>query len=145
MARRLHFYKGKTRTEVAAVLQRHISSVSRLMAQKRTPKPAGRPRALINAKIDAIVALLENTVSDADGKYEVNMGVIMRRSRLRVCRRVVADATHGRGYRFRNMRQKPMLTPDEVNERFAWAAKYRAKPSAWWLKAVHIHFWTATS
>ena len=37
------------------------------------------------------------------------------------------------------MRSKPILSPEDIKERYAWAKKYRAKSAAWWLRTVHIH------
>ena len=139
IVRRLHFEQGKSRSEIAELLQRALSSVSRLLAQKKSPTPIGRPRALTEANIDRIVATVEKLVDGADGNSEVTLSMIMRRCRLKVSSRTVSNALHSRGYRFRNMRQKPILTPSDIAERFAWACRYRAKPADWWLRAVHVH------
>ena len=94
---------------------------------------------MTHAKIDSIVALLEKMVNAADANSEVTMDMLMKRGRLRVSRRVVAEALHERGYRFRDLRQKPILTPDDIKDRFKWAKKYARRPRAWWLEAVHVH------
>lgn len=52
---------------------------------------------------------------------------------------VVADALHERGYYFRDLREKPILTPEDVKERYAWAKKYKAKTQAWWRKSIQVH------
>ena len=51
----------------------------------------------------------------------------------------MANALHKRGYRFRDLRYKPTLTPDDVQERFAWAKQFRGKSASWWRRTVHIH------
>ena len=139
LARSMHFEQRKGPAEIARTLRRSLSSISRLLAQKRAPRPIGRPRALTEAKVDRIVALLERMVTAADGSEEVTMDMLMRRARLKVSKRVVADALHARGYRFRDLREKPILTPDDVGERHAWAKKYAHKSRDWWLRAVHVH------
>lgn len=139
LVRRMHFEQSKKPTDIAEALGRSLSAVCRLLAQKKAPKPIGRPKALSDAKVDRIVALLDNMVDEADGNYEVTLDQLVRRSRLKVCKKVVANALHDRGYKFRDMRQKPILTPADVQERFKWAKKYKNKPSAWWLKTVHVH------
>lgn len=139
LARRMHFDQEMSPTMVAEALGRSLSTVCRLLAQKKAPKPIGRPPALTEAKIDRIVKLLETMVDEAEGNHEVNMAMLMRRGRLKVCAKVVAKALHARGYRFRDMRQKPILTPADIKERYAWAKQYRGKTAAWWLKTVHVH------
>ena len=116
-----------------------MSSVTRLLAQRKTPNPIGRPKALSEAKVDAIVRRLEGMVEEAAALYEVTLPMLMRRARLKVSARVVANALHERGYWFRDLRCKPILTPDDVKERFAWAKKYHRKSADWWLKTVHVH------
>ena len=90
-------------------------------------------------KVDRLVTVLNKMVDEADGCHEVTMDMLMRRGRVKVCRRVIANALHARGFYFRNLREKPILTPEDVEQRFRWASKYRGKSAAWWLKAVHLH------
>ena len=143
LVRRLHFEQGKSRSDIAGLLQRSLSSISRLLAQKKAPRRTGRPNKLTDANIDRIVATLEKMVDSAEGDGEVTLRMLMRRCRVKVSERTVSNALHRRGYRFRNMRQKPILTPTDIQERFRWARQYRTKSSAWWLRAVHIHAWCA--
>ena len=137
--RQMHFDQGMSRTRIACLLKRSLSTVSRLLAQKKAPRSIGRPRVLSGAKIDRICTLLDNMVDDAGGNREVTLAMLMRRARLKASERTVSDALHSRGYRFRNMRSKPILTPDDVKERLAWATKHRTKSVVWWLQNVHIH------
>jgi hypothetical protein len=139
LVRRMHFDQKVTPVKIAEIVGRSLSAVCRLLSQKKAPKPVGRPKILSAAKVDSIVTKLEEMVDAADGTHEVTMSMLMRRGRLKVCSKVVANALHDRGYWFRDMRHKPILTPDDVKERFAWAKKYRKKTAAWWMKTVHIH------
>ena len=139
IARNMHFEQGLSRAKVATLLNRSLSSVSRLLAQKKAPRPIGRPRALTKQKLDRICALLDKMVDGAGGNSEVTLAMLMRRARLKMTERTVADGIHSRGYRFRNMRTKPILTPADIEERYAWAKTYISKPASWWLRTVHIH------
>lgn len=38
---------------------------------------------------------------------------------------------------FRKMREKPLLTEEDIKARFAFATKYRHKTAGWWMKAFH--------
>ena len=77
LARSMHFEQRKGPAEIARTLRRSLSSISRLLAQKRAPRPIGRPWALTEAKVDSIVALLERMVTAADGSEEVAMDMRM--------------------------------------------------------------------
>ena len=102
LVRRLHFEQGRTRTEVAKLPQRSLSSVSLLLAQKKAPKAVGWPSSLSAARVDRVAALLENMVDEADGNYKVTMAMVLRRGRFNVCERTLATAMRARGYRFRS-------------------------------------------
>lgn len=137
--RRMHFDQNIAPARISEALGRSLSAISRLLAQKKAPKPMGRPKALTEAKIDSLVAVLEGMVDKADACHEVTLAMLMRRSRVKACSKVVADALHDRGFWFRDLRHKPILTPEDVKQRFAWAKKYRIRSAGWWLRTVHIH------
>ena len=63
-----------------------------------------------------------------------------KRFRKKVSIRTVANALHGRGYYFRELREKPILTPDDVKERYDFAKRFRHKSAAWWLRHAHLHW-----
>ena len=94
---------------------------------------------MTKAKLDHICSVLDKMVDEAGGNYEVTLPMLLRRARVKASERTVANGIHSRGYRFRNLRSKPILTPEDIEERYAWAKKYRSKPAAWWLRTVHVH------
>ena len=49
--------------------------------------------------------------------------MLMKRSKVKVSYRVVADALHERGLWFRSLRAKPILTPQDVKDRYAFAGQ----------------------
>ena len=78
LVRRLHFEQGKSRSDIARLLQRSLSSISRLLAQKKAPRRTGRPNKLTNANIDRIVETLEKMADSAEGDGEVTLRMLMR-------------------------------------------------------------------
>lgn len=78
-------------------------------------------------------------ISKANAEREVTLPMVMRRCRIKVCEKVVAKALHKRGYWFRRLRTKMILTPGDVKERYAWSKKHKGKSKKWWRKRVHIH------
>ena len=139
LARELHFDRHEKPAAIARLLGRDLSCICRLFAQKRLPKPVGRPAALSTTQIDNAVRVLESMIDDADATYEITVAMLKRRCRLKVCTKVLSNALHARGYWFSKLRKKQILTPDDVKARFAWAKKYQNKPCAWWLKTIHVH------
>ena len=139
LVRELHFEQQRAPADIARTLGRSPSSVTRLLAQTRAPNPVGRPGKLSEGQKDKLVALLEKMVDEADANHEVTLQMLMRRGRVKACPRVVQNALHERGYWFRDLREKPVLTPGDVKDRYAWAKKYKGKSSSWWRRTVHVH------
>lgn len=119
---------------------RHVSSVCRLLAQRRAPAPVGRPAALTEEQVDRLERILNDMIDKADAQYEVTAAMLQKRARCKATARTALKALHARGYFFRHLRQKPILTPDDVKERFAFARKFRNKPARWWLKHIDLHW-----
>ena len=86
----------------------------------------GRPFALSPRQIKKLIAITEAMVQEADANYEVTLPRILRRFRLKVSERTAMKALHKEGYRFRKLRSKMILTPDDVKARYEWAKKYKA-------------------
>ena len=139
MAREMAFDRKLSPTRIAEDLGRNISSITRLLAQKVAPKATGRPPALTDADVTKLCATLDKMVDEADVGYEVTLAMLMKKAKPKACSKVVADALHRRGYKFFDLRQKPVLTPEDVKQRFAFAERWRKKPKAFWLRAIDIH------
>ena len=81
LAREMHFDRGLTQTEVSSALGRDLSCINRLLAQKKAPKPMGRPVALAQEQVDKIEAVLNKLIDKAEGTYEVSMDMLMKSCR----------------------------------------------------------------
>ena len=92
IAREMHFDRGMPPVGVAEALGRGLSSICRLLAQKKAPKPSGGQRKLTETMIDKTVTTLELMVDEADAEREVTLPMVMRRCRLKV-RRWSANGT----------------------------------------------------
>ena len=99
--------------KIAEAVGRHVSNITRLLKKKKETK-MGRPLILTKEQVDRLEALLEAMVDKAAGNKEVTLGMLMRRSRTKASVRTVADRLRKRRYRFRDLREKPILTPDKV-------------------------------
>jgi transposase len=139
LARQMHFDKGLTPTEIADKFDRHVSSIARLLAQKKKPNPMGRPKKLSGAQVKKLTRTMDAMVAEADGAREITVTMVKRKARIKASVRTVADAVHSQGYRFRKLRQKPLLTPEDVKDRYAFAKKYKTKTGAWRLQNIHAH------
>ena len=87
--------------------------------------------------VDFMVRRLDQLVHKAKGRWHVTAAMLKRSCRLKAGLRKIRDALHERNIYFRKLRQKPLLTDEDVKNRMAFARKYKAKSKAWWKRNVH--------
>ena len=75
----------------------------------------------------------------ADGQRLVTVADAKRSCRVKACDRTVLDKFHKRNIYMRNMREKPVLTQQEIADRFEFAMEYEGKPASYWTSHVHLH------
>ena len=136
--------EGKTPTEVAKLLDHDLSVVARhykrnddtiLAAVRRV----GRPPALTERQAARAVEVAQTMIEAADGHYQVTVGMVRRALKLKCCDRTVLDALHKEGVWFHSMREKPILTPDDVKDRHKFACAHCRKPASFWEQCVHAY------
>ncbi len=126
-------------SEIAALLRRDKSTMTRLLVMEKERKKEGRPVILDEAAVDKLTALLDHMVVVADAQYEVTVDMLRRRARCKAGSRTISDALHARKVYFRRLREKPVLTDDDIKARIAFAKKFMGKTEAWWRTFVHMH------
>ena len=133
------YAEGCECSDIAETLGRNHATITRHVIQRSPRKPQGRQKTITPAILDRLEARLNEMINKANGEYEVTVGMLERSCRLKVCKRTILDALHTRGIYFRPLRQKPTLTPEDIEERKAFADQFACKSAAWWRKAIHMH------
>jgi len=127
--------EGKGANEIAKLLGRDRSTifrqVARLSSRKKT-RPVGRPVKLTKEKIDQLVRKAKEMIKVADAKYQVTAAMIRKGAKLKCSIRAVLDALHSRGVYMRPMREKPVRTDKDEQERLAFSQTYASKPTTFW-------------
>ena len=111
--------------EIARRLQRDKTSIWPALKQAGPPVGVGRKGALTENDKTRLVVLTEKMVQEAIARSMVTRAMIQKRFLPAVCDRVIANAQHERGIWMHAMREKPILTVDDVKTRYAWAKQYR--------------------
>ena len=124
-------------SQIAKRLGRNKSSLTRLLVKQTKRKPQGRPRALSKAQVDLLEKRLHQLVVKADKQYTVTVAMLKKNARIKASERVILEALHERNIYFRATRGKPLLTEQDVRDRFAFAQKYRGHSPAWWRQKLH--------
>ena len=138
LAKKWYVEDNQSTGEIAKRLGRDPSTISRLVVKRVPRKVQGRKRLLPSVAVDKLQAKLDGMILKADGQHEVTVGMLKRSARCKASTRTILRALHARGIYFRPLRQKPVLTPKDVDDRFAFAKKFASRSAAWWNSSMHM-------
>ena len=124
-------------SEIASRLGRSKTTLTRLLVQQVARRPLGRRAALSKAQIDLSVRRLDELIRRSQNRYTVTVAMLKRSTRIRASEKTISKALHEKNIFFRKLREKPVLTETDINERFDFATKYRKKSAHWWLQNIH--------
>ena len=128
---------GMWPSEIAELLHRDKSTLTRLLVKKGPRKKDGRPPSLTEDQIDRLTEKLEEMIKKANGEWPVTADMLKRTLRLKVT--VKTNLTlHLRGYWWHTMREKPLLTEQDIADRFQFALDHYRKPASYWTDKVHM-------
>ena len=128
---------GVRPSEIAARLGRDKSALTRLLVKQVPRKKQGRARLLTKAQVDLLVRRLHEMIVVADARYQVTVQMLRKATKIKASNRIILEALHTRGVYFRKLREKPLLTPDDVTARFKFSKAYKDKTASWWNTQVH--------
>ena len=134
-----HEEDGMDPSEIAGLLRRDKSTMTRLLVMRKERKKAGRPISLDDKAVDALVATLDRMIVTADREYEVTVDMLRKQARCKAGVRTTSRALHARKMYFRRLREKPVLTAEDVVARKKFANMYKGKSAAWWNTHVDLH------
>ena len=130
---------GMDLSEIAQLLRRDKSTMTRLLVKRVLRKNDGRPQRLDAAAVDELIARLDHMIVVADGKHEVTVDHLRRHARVRASCRTISRALHARRVFFRRMREKHVLTSADIEARKKFAKEYKGKSAVWWTKTIDMH------
>jgi transposase len=128
-----------TPAEIAERLGRNKCTLTRLLVKMVVSKKQGRPKVLTEPQVDFLVKRLDQLIVKANATYHVTVKMLKKSARVKASERAIKDALHKRNIYFRKLREKPLLTEEDIAERFAFAKKFRKKTRAWWNTHIHAH------
>ena len=138
LAKKWYFDENMKPADIAGLLGRDKSTLTRILVKQVPRKKQGRPRVLSEADIDFLERRLHELIVKSMGKYHVTAAMVKRSARSKASVKAIQIAFRKRRIFFRKLREKPLLTEDDVKARYAWAKKYRHKTRAWWLRAFDV-------
>ena len=131
------FEEGVGPSEIAARLGRDKSTVTRHCVKRLPRLQQGRPANLNDAQVDFLIRRLHQLVVAAKGRYHVTAAILRKSVRMKVSIRSINRALRARNVYFRKLREKPLLTADDIASRKAFGDKFQGKARHWWLANIH--------
>ena len=138
LAKRWHLEEGLSAAKIAERLGRAPSTISRLVIKKVVRKRQGRKILLSPAIVDKLEAKLEAMIIKADVRREITAAKLKRATRCKASVRTIMRSLHARGVYVRPLRQKPVLTDEDIEARLAFAEKFETKSAAWWNSSLQM-------
>ena len=129
--------------EIARRLRRGRHTIWRMLGEEEgQERPGvGRKPALTEGDKDRLVEHIAGLVKKAAVRYTVTSAMIHATFRIQppVCIRVLQDGMHERNIWFHKLREKPILTDEDVAERYQWSKKYRNHSPEWFKSHIQLH------
>lgn len=138
LAKRWHVEENLSAVKIAQRLGRSASTISRLVIKKLKRQPQGRKPLLSTHLVDKLEAKLESLIQKADSKREVTVATLKRSARCQAGTRTILRRLHERKISFRPLREKPVLTDQDISDRHAFAKKFAGKTPSWWNSSLHL-------
>ena len=96
----------------------------------------GRPQMPTQARAKCMAAL-EELQKKAEGQREVTAAMVITKAGVSYCERTVREFFASQGKPFRKLREKPLLTPDDIEKRKVFAKKYSVRSASSWVNSPH--------
>lgn len=103
----------------------HLARSAMKVGRKKTITPA------VLRKLKASKTKLQRKVK---AKKEVTVAMIKDEAGVDACDRVVLDAFHAEDIYFRPLRQRPILTDEDIEKRWEWGEKFERRSSERWVE-----------
>lgn len=124
-------------SEIASRLGRDKATMTRLLVQQVARCRLGRRAAVTQAQTDFLVRRLDELIRRSQKRYVVTAAMLKRSTRIKASERTIRKALHARKIFFRKLREKPVLTEADIEDRYAFAKTYRGKSKQWWQQNIH--------
>jgi hypothetical protein len=138
IVRRLRKVTKLSVPSICLVTERDKKTIKKMLKASWRMGKRGQPPKLSSKQVTAIIKVMRSMIKKAKAAYEIPLAAIMRKAKVKCHEKTLRTQLHKRGIRFRRMRTKPLLTAQDVIDRYNFAKKYKGKSKAWWVKNIHL-------
>lgn len=106
-------------------------------SRTKAVRAVGRPRAVTPSVYKLLEKAADTLQKKAGGLKEVTVAMIQAQAGVDVCGRAALEAFHAHGVRFRKLKEKLLLSREDVHDRYVWAKKRSRRSKAKWRTTPH--------
>ena len=130
--------EGVPMKTIADRLGRPKKTIYAHMGSKGKKKPLqGRPPIIKQEQKKRLKVALKRLLKQAKAKKEVTLDMVAKSAGVKCCTRVVRESFKEDGVKFRKLREKPILTKNDVIQRRAFTFQHKKKTPAQWVLKPH--------
>lgn len=130
--------QGRSLSQIQALTGRSKTTIKHhLKENAASGVGSGRPKSITPDVYERLRLAREALQKKAAGQKEVTVAMIKKRARVDACDKVVLRAFHENGVWFHKLRERPILTKEDMDERLAFARKHQRRPSEAWVDWPH--------
>ena len=137
---KMWFKEGKNPNQIATLLKRDPKTVREKLKVKKDKKDkkcmkVGRP-AMPEHDYEKRLRALDTPQLSKPGK-EITAAMVRKKAKVTYCEEVIRNAFRAHGKPWRKLREKPLLTEEDMKKRLALAKDYDSKSAASWVESPH--------
>lgn len=108
---------------IADWLDRDKATMTRLLV-KQVPRKKQGPKALLpEAAVDRLERRLDEMTVAANARYHVTATMLKKDTKTKASAKTIQKAFRKRNIYFRKLREKPLLTAEDIEDRYAFSKK----------------------
>ena len=136
---------GVSQSEVARLLKRSKGTIHKFcaaegllgMAAGPKKKQKGRPLAIAPQMFTKLKRALDTLLRKANGETEVTAAMVKEKALCSASTKRILEAFHAKGIWFRKLREKPILTKEDIVERAEFGKRHSRKSKSQWCEFPH--------
>lgn len=123
------YKSGMKKCQLVAKYRHCWKAIDRAVNPKKykAKKPVGRPLLLTDKRFKIIEAKMKAMQEAAGGTYEVPIHAVVKAARVKVSIRSVQRRFAKEGYKFYSLKEKPILTKEDIKDRMQFAKDHLKK------------------
>ena len=123
--------------KIQRITKRSPDTISTILRSKTVSKGSGATVKFTAKDLDKVLKVTESLVKKADAQKEVTLSEILTTAGITFCERTVRDGMKEKKYSFLKLKEKPLLTDDDIVKRKRWTDTRKRRTPFQWVKTPH--------